>query len=160
MEIQAHIIVLKEICKRLHGKNIDWALTGSLSFALQGIETEVHDIDIQTNAERAYRIEDIFCEFIEKEVAWLESQKIRSYFGVLLINTVKVEIMGALSKKLTNGNWEQSVDIRKYRKLVQVDKISVPVLSLSYESEAYQKLGRTEKAEILKDHIRKANPPL
>ena len=68
--------------------------------------------------------------------------------------------MGALSKKLPNGIWEEPVDICKYRELLQIHEISVPVLSLSYESEAYQKLGRTAKAEKLQSFIRKAHPSL
>ena len=153
MEIQAYIIVLKEINKRLSGENIDWALTGSLSFALQGMETNVHDIDLQTSAEGAYHIEKLFSEFIQKEVTWLESEKICSHFGILQIKGIKVEIMGALRKKLSDGNWEAPVDIREHRRYIQIDELSVPVLSLSYESEAYLKIGRTEKAERLKKFI-------
>ena len=153
MEIQAYIIVLNEIIKRLYGENIDWALTGSLSFALQGMKTNVHDIDLQTSAEGAYYIEKLFSEFIQKKVTWLESEKICSHFGVLQIKGIKVEIMGALRKKLPDGSWEPAVDIREHRHYIQINELSVPVLSLSYESEAYLKLGRTEKAEQLKKFI-------
>jgi hypothetical protein len=39
------------------------------------------------------------------------------------------------------------VNIENYREWVKVESMTVPVLSLYYEYEAYKKLGRYEKAE-------------
>ena len=156
MDIQPFINVLKEINRRLNRENIDWALTGSLAFALQGIKTEVHDIDIQTSAEGAYKIESLFKEFSQKKVCWLKSENICSHFGALEIKGIKIEIMGALQKKLADGSWEQPTNIREHRCFIKVENFSIPVLSLIYESEAYRKLGRIEKAEKIKIFIRES----
>ena len=50
MLTELHEKVLLKICMLLHdsGKDVCWGLTGSTSFALQGMDYEPHDIDIQT----------------------------------------------------------------------------------------------------------------
>lgn len=41
-----HLNTLRKIYTRLQGKLLNWAVTGSLGMALQGMELNVHDIDI------------------------------------------------------------------------------------------------------------------
>ncbi|HEY3364356.1 MAG TPA: hypothetical protein VGK74_04830 [Symbiobacteriaceae bacterium] len=53
----AHLAALRLICTRLDGKQLNWALTGSLNFALQGVPVSVNDIDIQADRAGAYEIE-------------------------------------------------------------------------------------------------------
>ncbi|MFC6233223.1 nucleotidyltransferase domain-containing protein, partial [Paenibacillus allorhizosphaerae] len=50
-------MVLELIYERLSMTQINWALTGSTSFALQGLPYEPGDIDIQTDQQGAYEIE-------------------------------------------------------------------------------------------------------
>jgi len=147
------IDVLHEIHKRLKNSGVNWAVTGSLGFALQGVRVHPHDVDIQTDKEGAYRIESLFPEFVVEKVSYRSSEKIRSYFGVLNIHGIRVEIMGDLQKKLENGTWEPPVDISKYKRFVEIDGMEIPVLSLEYEYQAYLKLGRMEKAEILRKFL-------
>ena len=45
------------------GMPINWAVTGSLRLALQGVPIEVHDIVIQTDKDGAYAIERCFIEY-------------------------------------------------------------------------------------------------
>ena len=56
MLTELHEKVLLKICMLLHdsGKDVCWGLTGSTSFALQGMDYEPHDIDIQTDEATAY----------------------------------------------------------------------------------------------------------
>jgi len=89
--------VLEIIYPRLSQEPIPvWAITGSLGFALQGLEIEVHDVDIQTDCEGAYEIERRLSEYSIRPVIHSETERIRSHFGALEIEGVKVEIMGDL----------------------------------------------------------------
>jgi len=149
---QTHLKVLYKLYERLKDSNVNWVVTGSLGFGLQGVPVEPHDIDIQTDKEGAYEIERLFSEFVVKPVKFRESERIRSHFGTLMIDGIKVEIMGGIQKKV-NGEWEPPVDIDKYKRFVQIEGMEIPVLDLEYEYQAYLKLGRVEKAKMLKEFL-------
>ncbi|KPU63470.1 hypothetical protein EP1X_03785 [Thermococcus sp. EP1] len=151
---QIHLQVLRKLYERLKDSNVNWVVTGSLGFALQGVPIEPHDIDIQTDKEGAYEIERFFPEFVVEPVRFKESERIRSHFGALMIEGVKVEIMGDIQKKV-NEEWEPPVDIDKYKRFVQIEGMKIPVLDLEYEYQAYLKLGRVEKAKMLKKFLEK-----
>jgi len=149
---RTHLKVLRKLYERLSGSSVNWVITGSLGFALQGVPVEPHDIDIQTDREGAYEIERLFSEFVVEPVRFKESEKIRSHFGVLMIDGVKVEVMGDIQKKV-NDEWEEPVDINKYKRFVEVEDMKIPVLDLEYEYQAYLKLGRMEKVEMLRKFL-------
>lgn len=134
---------LELILSRLEGRDVNWALTGSMSFALQGVPVAVDDIDIQTDQAGAYELERCLAEFVQRPVSFSAAERIRSYFGV------RVEIMGDIQKRLPDGTREEPVDPRRHRVFVAVGDRQVPVLSLEYEYTAYLALGRTEKARLL-----------
>lgn len=155
----AYLRVLHRVCDYLSGTDIDWVLTGSLAFALQGIEVGVHDIDIQTDRAGAYRIQEIFSDQMIEPVALRKGAKIQSHFGAFVLDGVRVEIMGDMQKRLANGPWEGPVDLGRHKKYLEIDNMRVPVLSLEYEYEAYTKLGRPEKAALLQEHLRQHPQP-
>lgn len=76
----------------------------------------------------------------------------RSYFGVLVIDGIKVEIMGDIQKRV-DDRWEPPVDISKYKRLVDVEGMKIPVLDLEYEYQAYLKLGRVERARMVRNFL-------
>lgn len=146
-----HVQTLKTVYHSLRKTDILWAITGSLNFAFQGMRLKVNDIDLQTDASGAYEIERVFAENVAKSVRFSRSGKIGSHWGELNINGVKVEIMGALQKKLPDGTWESPVDVKKHRKFITFEGMNLPVLSLAYEEQAYRVLGRTEKADQIRE---------
>lgn len=151
----SHWEALRLLVSRLAAEPIDWALTGSTSFALQGVAVPVNDIDVQTGGEQAYRIAACFPELVLRPVAFSGTERIRSHFGALIIAGVKVELMGGLQKRLPDGSWEEPVDVARYRRVVTLGDLSVPVLDLAYEERAYRLLGRIERAELLRSHLTK-----
>lgn len=148
-----HLAALRVIVERAGGLN--WALTGSMSFALQGVPVTVGDIDIQTDEAGAYELERRLSEFVERPVAFSAAERIQSHFGALSIGGVKVEIMGAVQKRLPDGSWEAPVDPARHRWVITVDGMQIPVLDLAYEHRAYLALGRTEKARLLEQWVSK-----
>ncbi|NJE26895.1 hypothetical protein E3E22_09780 [Thermococcus sp. MV5] len=151
---QAYLKVLRKLYERLKDSDVNWVITGSLGFALQGVPVEPYDIDIQTDKKGAYEIEWIFSEFVVTPVNFRESERIRSHFGALMIDGIKVEIMGDIQKKV-NNEWEPPVDIKRYRHFVRIKGMEIPVLDLEYEYQAYLKLGRIKKAQMLKKFLEK-----
>lgn len=145
-----YLNVLCKIYTRLNESPVNWVITGSLGFALQTVPVEPNDIDIQTDKTGAYEIERCFAEFVIKKVTFSSGARIRSHFGVLMIDGIKVEIMGDIQKRLDDGSWEHSVNLDYHKRIVEVEGMRVPVLSLEYEYQAYLKLGRIDRAEMLK----------
>ena len=154
-----YLDVLRKIYTRLKNCDITWVVTGSLGFALQNVPAIPHDIDLQTDEAGAYEIERLFSEYVTRNVVFSSAEHIRSHFGALTIDGIKVEIMGDISKRLEDGTWEEPVELERYRQCVEVEGMRVPVLSLEYEYQAYMKLGRIEKAQmlrkVLQDRIKK-----
>lgn len=150
-----YLQVIKTIAKQLSNEDVKWAITGSANFALQGVPITPADIDIQTDKYSAYKIENIFKEHSYKLVRFSSKGLIRSHFGALCIEGIRVEIMGDI-EKLVEGKWEETPDLNEIIKIIIIDDVNIPVLSLEYEAEAYMKLGRENKAKILHDFINKA----
>jgi len=145
--------VLRKINTRLNNTSVNWALTGSFGFALQGVPVKPNDIDIQTDKRGAYEIERHFSEFVTKRIKFSSTERIRSYFGELMIDEIKVEIMGDIQKRLEDGSWENPVNLEYHKRVVEVGGMKVPVLSLEYEYQAYLKLGRIDKTEMLRNWL-------
>ena len=145
--------VLHKIYSHLNTSDVNWAITGSLGFALQGMDVEVHDIDIQTDKSGAYEIERRFSSYVVRHVEFSPSERIQSYFGEMNIDGIKVEVMGDIQKRIPDGTWEDPIDICSKRYFINYNGLSIPVISLEYECEAYYKLGRTEKADEIRRYL-------
>jgi len=152
---QRFLSVLRTVNLRLNESNVQWALVGSLGLAVRGISTEPHDIDIITDEAGAYEMERLFSRFVKRRVELLTSERIRSHFGILEIEGVRVEIMGDFQVKLPDGSWENPPDLARHKQTVLVDDMQVPVLSLEWEYQASLKLGREEKAEMVMTRLKK-----
>ena len=144
------LAALRVIAASLEGKSVDWAVTGSLGHALQGVPVKPRDIDLQTDAAGAYAIQDHLSEFVVQPVSFLTSENIRSHLGALLIQGVEVEVMGDVEKRLVDGSWAPPPKLSWHRRFVMVAALQVPVMSLTYEAEAYELLGRPERAALIR----------
>ena len=145
--------VLRKIYARLSQHDIVWAITGSLNFALHGLPVEVHDIDIQTDKNGAYKIEQLFAKFMTKKVTRCASKYIRSYLGAFVLDGMTVEIMGDIEKRAEGGEWGEPVNICDHRETITYNGLSIPVLSLEYEERAYRQIGRIDTAEMLREYL-------
>jgi hypothetical protein len=141
---------LRIVLARLRGIAVDWVVTGSLGTVLQGLELDVHDIDLQTDKAGAYAMEDSLSDYVADSVRYVESPRMRSYLGRLEIDGVRVEIMGDIQKLLPDGTWEPPVNVVDHRRWADFEGVSVPVLSLNYEYRAYRLMGRDEQAAVLR----------
>ncbi len=150
----AHQRVVRLLVDRLSDDTPPWALTGSTSFALQGVPMTPNDVDVQTTENGAYAIEAEFEETVVEPVSERVSDEMRSHYGKLRLADLEVELMGDLQKRDATGAWEPPVDVTDHRTWVSFDGRDIPVLDLAYEARAYERLGRTETARLLRDHQR------
>jgi hypothetical protein len=144
---------MRRIYKSLQNRPLNWVVTGSFSFALQGVPVTPRDIDLQTDLAAALAIEQLLAKYVVRKVKFSTDDKIRSHFGELSIHGVKIEIMGDVQKRSEDGSWEKPVDLDEHKRFVEFRGMTLPVLTLEYEYEAYMKLGRFEQAKKLKDAI-------
>jgi hypothetical protein len=95
-----YLNILRQIYTRLKDSNINWVVTGSFGFALQNVPVTPQDIDLQSNEAGAYQIERLLSEYVTRDVAFSSAENIRSHFGALTLDGIRVEIMGDISKRL------------------------------------------------------------
>ncbi|MCL5680948.1 MAG: hypothetical protein M1515_02730 [Candidatus Thermoplasmatota archaeon] len=76
--------------------SVRWAIDGSTSLAIQGVDIISHDTDILTDCKGAYRIQDALKDCSVKPISHSSNGKYDSHFGTLNINGTKVEIIGDL----------------------------------------------------------------
>ena len=117
-------------------KDVKWALDGSTSLALQGINITPHDIDILSDSEGAVRIGNSLNEFNTTPVTHSNNEKYDSFFGIFRIMGIKVEVMGDL-RVCRNGEWSQvqNPDTAGVF-IVELDGIRVPVVSLKSQAKS------------------------
>lgn len=147
-----HRRVVLTLAERLADADVAWALTGSTSFALQGVPVDPDDVDVQTNVGDAATVAECFPDCVVDPVAFSEGEGIRSEFGVLDIEGVRVEVMGGV-QRWEDGRWSAPTDVTEHREFVSLHGTSVPVLSLGYEVEAYDALGRDDRATLLAEYV-------
>jgi aminoglycoside-2''-adenylyltransferase len=149
----AHLGALRLIHECLEGSGVDWAVTGSLGMALQGLDLPANDIDLQTDRSGAYEIERRLSAYVVTPVRYVASDRMRSHLGKLLIQEIEVEIIGDVQKWLEDGTWEEPVPVGRHKHWIKTDGIRIPILSLEHEYEAYRAMGRLEKAELLRKYL-------
>ena len=76
-----------------------------------------------------------------------------------VVDGMEVEVMGDIQKKPAD-EWENIIPLDTLLDYVDWNGYQVPVLKLSYEAEAYRKLGRLEKAEQLERFARERQIPV
>ncbi len=150
----SQINALKIILDKLNNTNIKWVLGGSTNLALQGVNVIAHDIDIATNMKGAYEIESILKQYVIKKVKFTSNDKFRSYYGLLKIENISVEILGDCEYyNLKTKKWEKgSKTIR--RKYIDFKGYTLPVYNLETELNFYKGASREEKAKKIQERIK------
>jgi hypothetical protein len=131
-----------------------WVLTGSGGLRLQGVDIPVNDLDLQTDSESVYEIEKKLAEFMQVSVHPWESEHTFSLHGQAEISDVTVELLGGVKHRLPGGEWEPPADILSTRIWITWREHEVPVFPLEFEAQAYAKMGRVEKANLIREAIR------
>lgn len=151
---EQHAEVLSLLVERIDPAEHLWALTGSAGLRLQGLDIAVHDLDIQTDAKTIHILEKKLAEFMTVLVHVWESEYTLSYHGQAEIHELQVELLGDVRHRNKDGMWDRPLDIEPILIRVEWRGLKIPVLSLAHEALAYEKMGRIQKAALIRSAIR------
>lgn len=152
---EQHTNVLSFLVERIPPTEYLWALTGSAGLRLQGVDLPVHDLDLQTDGKTIFHLEKQLTEFMKMPVHSWKSEHTLSYHGQAKINGLQVEFLGDMRHRRPDGTWEPPLDIESVLVWIQWRHLQIPVLSLDHEALAYEKMGRVQKAELIRSALRK-----
>jgi hypothetical protein len=146
-------VALGRIVSLLPVAEVNWALTGSTSHALQGVPVEPNDIDVQCDEAGTWAAASALASYCVSPPRRVESEWMRSLLGQYRLGGLKVEIIGAVQKRLGDGAWGLATDPSEHRILIDLGGLRVPVLTLHYDAAAYEAIGRRDRAELLRRFI-------
>jgi hypothetical protein len=152
---EQHAQVLAFLIEKIHPSDFVWVLTGSAGLRLQGVDISVNDLDLQTDAQTIYVLEQKLADYMKVPVHAWESTHTLSHHGQAEINGLQVELLGDMRHPSSAGIWEPACDITSFREWVSWRELQVPVISLEHEALAYEKMGRMQKAELIRSAIKK-----
>lgn len=127
-------------------------LSGSTSLVLQGVDLEVHDIDIVTDEQGAKVLDNLLKDYCIKPLEYSGTDTYRSWYGKYQLDGCDVDVMGEFQYKLKNGNWSQPNHLHQIFHL-DYQGVFIPVLSLAQEIQEYENVGRTDKVAKIKAAI-------
>lgn len=134
---------LKKIVRVLKDNNVIYTIVGGASVALNGVRIPVRDVDIEMDADSAYRFQELFIEQAIEPVSYRASENYRSHFGRFEIDGIGVEVMGDLQRKADAG-WVNTWALTRHP--VNLEGEQVDVSWLEEETLAYIRRGRLERA--------------
>jgi hypothetical protein len=155
---EQHTKVLSLLVERVPPTEHLWAVTGSAGLRLQGVDLVVHDLDLQTDEATVYLLEKKLAGLIKVPVHVWETEHTLSYHGQAEIHGLQVELLGDVRHRGAEGIWQPPVDIKSVLVWVEWQGLRIPVLSLAHEALAYEKMGRTQKAELIRSTMLKVGP--
>ena len=130
IKIESKMLEAIKLIASFLSSNENWAIDGSASLALQGIDLKPNDIDVLTDENGAYEIQTLLSDYLETPVRHISNDKYDSHFGTVVINEIRVEIMGDL-RVFREDRWSDPQNPRNCNiKVVNLEGIRVPVVSL------------------------------
>jgi hypothetical protein len=61
--------------------------------------------------------------------------------------------MGDVQTRRDDGAWEAPADPRRHTRLIEIGGLRLPVVSLHYAQAAYSRLGRVERAAMVREWL-------
>ena len=134
-------------------KGYQYALRGTASLVLQGLDMIAVDIDILCDKETALACNKLLNKYLVEKVKYKKSDKFKSYYGKFRIKEIEVEIMGEWQIKDTSPKVNQSMAGKarwskqfnasgEQRKKVTIRGKKVNVTTIETELLCFAKMGR------------------
>ena len=129
------------ISSNLPTTKFTWRLEGSANLRIQGVKTDVNDLDITTN-ERGLDIFKIALkEYLIKEY---KNNNKESHILLFKIKDCEVEVA---SYKNTKKNYFDKI------KFINYNSSSIPILPLTYAKESYKLINKPAKVRLIEKHL-------
>ncbi|MBU1055990.1 MAG: hypothetical protein KKC46_19510 [Proteobacteria bacterium] len=145
--------VLSIICDVLKDWEGSWALTGGASLFARGMISDTEDIDILMTKECALFLSKRLKQYVLQATAFLESKNIKSIFGKYRIEGVVIEIMAEVSNKSSLGEWLPHTEWLQHIEMIEIGRLSVPMLSLIYEARINSIIGNINRVKIISQYL-------
>ena len=150
--------VVVEIAKRLKGEQ--YAVRGTASMVLQGLDMGVDDVDLICDEKTALKINDIFKKEILEEVEYKETDKFKSFFGKFVIDRVLVEVMGEWQVRVERREsgrvevWSEKQDASDNQVVeIAVNGQEIRVTKLDLELKTSAEMGRWNEFRKIKKGV-------
>ncbi len=156
--IEAQLDALEVLLQRVPAA-VDLALIGSLNHVLQGVPLDhVGDVDIVTDLHGALTVEKELGEYLIRPGHDRPGGRAQSRFSVFRVKGVDLEMMAEMRLQLDDGSWSEVVDVTQHRHWISVKSLRVPVMDLSWEAWFYERLGRHQRVDVLRNLIAPGPP--
>lgn len=156
--------VVVKISKTLKGKQ--YAVRGTASLVLQGLDMGVDDIDLLCDKDTAELCNQLFDKYLVEKIEYKESDKFKSYFGKLVIDEIQVEVMGEWQIKLgqrieeIGQNWSKVYNAEEEEIItIEINGKKVRVTKIEVELEVSAAMGRWSEFHKIKKQIDGKNQP-
>lgn len=147
--------VLYRIAQILKDTHIDYRVVGGTNLALHGLPISVRDIDIETDASGAYRIQEIFKAKLAdlltviNPVTFSSTDQYQSHFGCFDIHGTRVEVIGD-NQRREDDIWVPTRAVTK--EIIDLNGTSVCATWLEEETLAYIRRNRLDRATLCLPH--------
>ncbi len=151
--------ILRAIVPAMFKAQQPWAVMGSTASVLQGIPHYIPpDIDLVTTMEGAYIMSGAVgnCGATVRPVAFSESDRYSSHFGIFEVRDVKVEVMGDLVIHCDDGVINATEHFARWSDKVRVlhfEQYHIPVVPLEWQLVANVMLRRPERSAGVADFL-------
>lgn len=160
MKRQSLLACLDFLVRRLPTTSREWAITGGASLQLRGVECDAKDIDILASPEVANYAATALSDYTVKPLAIAQTDDIRSLFAQYEVSGVIVEIMANVHNRLANDSWYPHREWRNHVEMLQLDNMSVPILTLEYEERIAGMLRQDARRTLIQArHAKPGRPP-
>lgn len=140
-----------EIAKKMKGKQ--YAIRGTASLVLQGIDMGVDDVDVIGDKKAALAFGKLFAGDMTEEVKYSQSNKFKSYYGKFVVDGIPGEIYGDWQIK-RKKRWSRVYDARDGQVAeVKVGDIRVRTTSIETELAMYADMGRWNALKKIKRQL-------
>lgn len=137
--------------------NYQYAVRGTTSLILHGLDMGLDDIDVLCNKETAFKVNSLFAKEIIKKVALSESSQFKSFYGAAKIAGVQIEFMGDWQIKDKKGNWcEPFKAAGSEIEIVTYKERQLPVTTIKTELKMFTLMGRWNALYKIKKQLRPA----
>ena len=146
--------VIKFLAVKLEG--YQFAIRGTASLVLQGLDFNVQDIDVLADKKTALSCNEILEELLAEKVEFKESDKFKSFFGKFKINDILIEVCGEWKIKDAKGVWSDPFNASKSEvKEIVVDNQKIVVTTFETELSMYLLMGRWNVYHKIKNYLRR-----
>jgi hypothetical protein len=149
---KTHVQALRWLFDNVPPDKLPWVLSGSGCLRLHGVDIPVHDLDIITDEQTIYHIEQRFGNKMRVYVHDWETEGMRSLDGKADIEGIQIELLANIAHMREDGTWGSDIDLSRAI-LIETQGLQVPAFPLEDELAAYTAMGRMEKVALIRKTI-------